>query len=309
MKLTFLGTSAGEFYPAMWCRCPHCAYARTHQGRNLRRHSCALLDDDVMLDFSSHAFITAAEMDLDITGVRTLLVTHDHADHFDPLNLVCRIAPSDQGEWLNVTEACGIDAMDRFVGPRFTPLPMLDVYGHESVYAAMRRGNIHIGGYDGDHAGPNDEELFSMRFHALTRGQRIEKPQEDLAVTALVSHHAVPGHVFNYVIQRGGKTLLYACDCGGYDDDMLDLLKTFRFDCVVFEGTFGLMAKEDKNHMNLQKNLQMLRFMNDHHLWAGAPRFILTHIAPHKAPPYDLYRPMVEERGMILAYDGMTVDI
>lgn len=311
MKLTFLGTSAGEFYPAMWCHCPHCDYARQHGGRNLRRHSCALLDDDVMIDLSSHAFITAAEMGLDITGIRTLLVTHDHADHFDPLNLICRITPSCNGEWYDVQKPCDLNVMDHWVGPRFTPLDMLDVYGHESVYAAMHCGNIHIGGHsgDGEASAGEDERLFAMRFHSLQRGQCIHKPQDDLRVTAITSHHAIPGQVYNYVIQRGGKTLLYACDCGGYDEDMQALLKTFRFDCVVFEGTFGLMAEEDVGHMNLQKNVQMLQFFTKNNLWTGAPCFILTHIAPHKAPPYDQYRPIVEQNGMMLAYDGMTVEI
>lgn len=310
MRLTFLGTSAGEMYPALWCHCPHCDYARAHGGRNLRRHSCALVDDDVMLDMSSHAFITAGEMGLDITGIRTLLVTHDHSDHFDPLNLICRVTPTCQGQWCDTALPCDMARMDTQVGPRFTPLPMLDIYGHESVHEAMGRSNSHIGGFSGGEGAPSDDErLFAMRFHALSRGETFAKPEDDLRVTALVSHHATPGHVFNYVLQRGGKTLLYACDCGGYDEDMLALLRTFRFDCVVFEGTFGLAAREDAGHMNLRKNRQMLQFFTDGGLWANQPRFILTHIAPHKAPPYDLYRPMVEAAGMTLAYDGMTVEI
>ena len=34
MKLTFLGTGAGETYPGYWCECPHCTYARKHRGKN-----------------------------------------------------------------------------------------------------------------------------------------------------------------------------------------------------------------------------------------------------------------------------------
>mgnify|MGYP002244409905 CR=1 FL=1 len=33
MKLTFLGTGAGETYPGYWCECPHCTYARKHRGK------------------------------------------------------------------------------------------------------------------------------------------------------------------------------------------------------------------------------------------------------------------------------------
>ena len=120
MKLTFLGTSAGEFYPAMWCECPYCEYARTHGGRNLRRHSCALLDDDVLIDFPSHAFLTAQALGLNLRKITTLMVTHSHLDHFDPLNLITRIHPSAKGGWYHIPQQFDPDALNHWVGPRFT---------------------------------------------------------------------------------------------------------------------------------------------------------------------------------------------
>lgn len=90
---------------------------------------------------------------------------------------------------------------------------------------------------------------------------------------------------------------------------MMDLLRSFRYDCVIVEGTFGLIREEDKGHMNLNKNIRMLQDFNEHGLWTGEPRMILTHIAPHGAPPYDIYREIVERHGMTLAYDGMIVEI
>lgn len=33
MKITFLGASAAKNYPALWCHCAHCEYAREHGGR------------------------------------------------------------------------------------------------------------------------------------------------------------------------------------------------------------------------------------------------------------------------------------
>lgn len=253
MKLTFLGTSAGENYPALWCRCPHCEYARTHKGRNLRRHSCALLDDDVMLDMPSHAITTAEQLGLDLTGIRTLLVTHDHSDHFDPLNIICRVRPAARGAWYHPPAVFDPSAMDRWVGPRFTPLPRLDVFGHESVWKAMNGLNIHIGGYGDQGKTDGEDDPLATTFHALTPGKTVSLPDRGLRFTPVVSRHGLPGHVYNYVIERGGKTILYACDCGGYDPDMYDVLMRFRYDCVVFEGTFGLMKEEQPDHMNLQK--------------------------------------------------------
>ena len=69
MKLTFLGTGAGEGYPGLWCRCPHCDYARRHGGKNLRANSCAVIDERVLLDVGPACFDNAARFGVDLTGV------------------------------------------------------------------------------------------------------------------------------------------------------------------------------------------------------------------------------------------------
>ena len=48
MKITFLGTSAGESYPAIWCDCPNCTYAREHGGKNIRMNTGSMIDDDIL---------------------------------------------------------------------------------------------------------------------------------------------------------------------------------------------------------------------------------------------------------------------
>ena len=50
MKVIFVGTSAGEGYPGVWCECPNCTKARLLGGRNIRGNSCALVDDDFLID-------------------------------------------------------------------------------------------------------------------------------------------------------------------------------------------------------------------------------------------------------------------
>ena len=81
MKITFLGTSAGESYPAIWCDCENCTYARQHGGRNIRMNTGTMIDSDVLMDMNSCGFYTAARLGVSLTGVRHLLVTHPHADH------------------------------------------------------------------------------------------------------------------------------------------------------------------------------------------------------------------------------------
>ena len=42
MRLRFLGTSAGELYPGLWCRCAHCAAARASGDPRDRRQSATV---------------------------------------------------------------------------------------------------------------------------------------------------------------------------------------------------------------------------------------------------------------------------
>src|SRR5207302_4523989 len=44
-SMRFLGTSAGELYPGIWCRCASCDAARRWGGQSLRQSACALFGD------------------------------------------------------------------------------------------------------------------------------------------------------------------------------------------------------------------------------------------------------------------------
>ena len=301
MKLTFLGTSAGENYPALWCHCPNCDYARKHGGKNLRQNSCTMLDDDIMLDLSNHAFQSALLFGLDLTAIRALLVTHNHKDHLYTHHLIWRTKPvmADYRE-MEPVETLDMKEAIHWMGSRMTPLPFLDIYGHESVYQAILENDRYHQEREAD--------AYKVAFHPLKRGEIVRRPDLDLTFTAVSSRHSKPGSTYNYIIERGGKTLLYALDCGGHDDDMLQLIATHRYDCVVIEGTFGLMPDVFSMHQNLQKNLNMLTFLNEHGLWKGKQNFIITHMSPHWTPPHEEYVELMKPYGIKVAYDGMAVE-
>ncbi len=299
LKLQFLGTSAGECYPALWCECAYCRYAREHGGRNVRLNSCAVLDDDVMIDMGGTCFSAAQTFGVDLVHRDKLFVTHDHLDHFFPQHLVWRSEPYHTGQGAPLGAVTDVEAWRNAMGPRFSPVPFLHIYGHPSIRKAME-------------ANPRLDistmaEKQRMDFTPLAPGQTVE--QGNLRVTAVLSEHGTPGTVFNYVFQRNGKTLLYALDCGGYGEESLSLLRGFRYDCVVMEGTFGDHGVDFNFHMNKRKNLRMLDFFTRNGLWTGKPNLWLSHMAPHWTPPYDEYAPEMAKYGVGVAYDGMILEI
>ncbi len=74
MKLLFLGTGCGTRYPAAWCECEHCRYARSAGGHNVRSHSSALLDNDVLIDLNGETIPNADRMGARLLDVKHLLV-------------------------------------------------------------------------------------------------------------------------------------------------------------------------------------------------------------------------------------------
>ena len=102
----------------------------------------------------------------------------------------------------------------------------------------------------------------------------------------------------------------------------MELILSYRYDCVVMEGTFafGYSLPNDKalpprellrgeGHMNLQKNKAMLQLLTEHGCWKAQPKMFLSHVCPHFSPPHEEYAKIVSDMGMELAWDGLSIKI
>lgn len=290
VKVTFIGTGAGEGYPGMWCECPNCTRARQLGGRNIRGNSCALIDGDLLIDMNAHFMSAAPRLGISPAGIRTLLVTHPHMDHFAPELLWTRaMAPELRG--------LSDEEMRAHISPTFTELPVLHIYGNEHVRSAL-------------YAAPNvmqQAERTRVAYHPIEDG--VAQVAQDVTFIPIRARHTpVRGFSHNYIIERGGKALLYASDTGGYDADMLDIVLSHRYDCVIMEGTFGLGARSD-DHMSLEKIREMRRLFDAHGVWKPGASFHLTHICPHWTPPHDEYAEMLKGEGIEVAYDGKVIEL
>ena len=82
MKITYLGTAASEGWPAEFCECAICRAAMKRGGLDWRLRSCALIDDDLLVDVSPDIYAARVKLDVSLAHVRAVLITHSHADHF-----------------------------------------------------------------------------------------------------------------------------------------------------------------------------------------------------------------------------------
>lgn len=82
MRVHLLGTGSADRWPNPWCTCQRCAEPRA---RGLHRaRTSALVDGCLLIDPGPDAGAGG----VDLSAVRTVLVTHDHPDHLDPAFLL-----------------------------------------------------------------------------------------------------------------------------------------------------------------------------------------------------------------------------
>ena len=88
MDVLLLGTGASDGVPNSWCACPTCAEARS--SGYVRTNASVLVDGRLLIDCGPEAPRQASRAGVDLTGVRTVLISHAHDDHLDPAFLMHR---------------------------------------------------------------------------------------------------------------------------------------------------------------------------------------------------------------------------
>ena len=90
MKLKYLGSGGGGGIPELFCSCSVCMNARNKQGKELRRRSLALINDELVIDLPCDARDGFISHDVDPANIAYILITHSHYDHFLADNLLTR---------------------------------------------------------------------------------------------------------------------------------------------------------------------------------------------------------------------------
>lgn len=301
MRVQFLGTSAGELYPGLWCRCGNCQRARAGAPSD-RRQSAALYVEPgprsgaaetaapgrgVLIDFPSEIASQAHRHGVDLPGLEALLVTHSHGDHWFPYLLRWRSAPA---------RLCrpGEAPPPEYSAPRFTALPTLHVWGNAAVEAVLRR---ELG---------DDLAAFALAFHPAGAGETFAAG--GFSVTALAANHDVGREgALHYVLQDGRRTLLYGLDGDSFLPATRQALRAFRFDAVVLEATFG--EGDGGNHRNFDRLVREADWLREEGLMTPAGQVVASHLSPHHCPPHRETEERLRPHRIAVAWDGLEIDL
>lgn len=270
MRIKILGTAAAEGWPALFCSCETCRKARQLGGKNIRSRAAIQFGEKHRIDFGPDAWYHEAILNVDISKLEHLFITHSHEDHFYHQQLHYLIPPFGHGR----TGA-------------------LHVYGNEKVISTLKE---HWGRLEGE----------TIILHKIEPFVPIQAG--NMIFTPLRAIHMQGGEIpLNYIASDGSKTILYNCDTGQYEDDTWDYLGSTKIDCVISECTCGPLPGGG-GHMNFETVLTLKERLEKFGSYTTGP-FIVTHFSHNIGMMHDEIEELLKPHGIIVAYDGMEVVI
>lgn len=311
MRVTFLGTAAAEGVPQLWCRCDNCRIARERGGRHVRCRTATLINDDLLIDAGPDLASAAGHLGLDLSAVRTLLITHPHYDHLDAGSL------RDRG---------------RYWGG--TALPQLSIYGSRASLGLLaQRSDAASLHYDTHPIAPfghfvvttggmvsPDPRLPSMapfpampvrRYDVWTLAAAHAQANDEAMLFA-IRQSAGPD-----VASRGASAaLLYATDTGPFPAATWAALDTIaaeglRFGVTIVDATFGVGRdlKDPSAHMTIAQMIEMQRELARRGLLTEDVQRLAIHFSHYFTPPHDELVTLLAPEGIEAAYDGLTLTL
>ena len=288
----FLGTGASQVFPCPYCKCPVCENAREIRGKAIKTRTDFLIDEKNVIDFGPDANLQFTMNGLSMDTLENIFLTHSHEDHIDPTELgVIR------------------NRKHKLEAPVHVKL-----WGTEAALSVVKEVTAaSVGDKDGGFFYKHVELCPIREFETFETG--------GLRVTTLLSSHRGSGKDewgLNYIIEKDGKTLLYANDTGWYPDATWEFLEKsdFRFDYVIMEDTYtgdknGIIKPFSAGHLNTANFLEMLKkFIECGCMEKDTPVFA-THLSDAGQQLFPHYVATVENNpdyNITVAFDGLKID-
>ncbi len=284
MKIHFLGTGAAEGAPAIFCQCDTCQELRRRGEKEYHTRAQYLIDGQLGIDFPPDAYYHALRFGVDLTGLRFLLVTHSHMDHFYAHDFILR-------------------------GYKYTkqPIQPMTIYGNAEVlkvFAECTRREM-------KEAVAENYTLVEVKpFQAFSCGEKGE-----YTVTPLLAQHSKEETAYVYLIEKGDRAYLHLTDTGRLPQSTLNYLEAYcksdgkKVDFVTFDCTFLThTAGEVSRHMGLEDNKAMQEELLRRNITDRHTEYAITHYSHNSEPFSERLNALGAAYGYIPAYDGTEVE-
>ena len=278
MTITFLGTGAAEGVPAMFCSCDFCNSIRRIGLQEVRTRTQILINDDLLIDFPPEAYYHSFAMGVDLSAIKSLLVTHSHMDHFYAHDFILR-------------------------GYKYAQLkqPLLNIFGNEEVKKVFAECTAReMKPQVAPHISFTQLEPYSV-FE--TDGYRV---------IAIPAEHVNTEQALLYYVERGGKGYLHLHDTGNVSDEAIAFLAKSgaKANAVAYDCTFGRDGGNlSARHMGIPDIAIVRSKLAAAGVIDGTTVGVITHFS-HNCKPYraDMQK-LAQDNGLVAAYDGLTLNV
>jgi phosphoribosyl 1,2-cyclic phosphate phosphodiesterase len=265
VNIHLLGTGGADGIPSFFGNSPLSEHARQHKGKDLRTRSAAVIDDVLKVDFGPDTYVQAATHGLRPRDWKWIVVTHSHFDHFDPGLLQYSLPPFVQ--------------LDE---------PTPEVYGNQHVLAELARSF------------PSADTITThliRSFDGFCVG--------DYKITPVAAYHKLDEDSMNFIVDRDGRSVLYATDTGVYQEPTWEFLYGKRFDCLIIECTDGFNPSDYWGHLSCDEALGMIAKMREIGCVDAGTKVVTTHHAESGLATHAQLEDFFSPHGVIVGHDGM----
>ena len=277
MILKVLGSAAAEAVPALWCECQTCRTARKNGGKDIRRRSSYLIDDDTMVDFGPDAFYQMIVFKIELPRIKRILFTHSHEDHLDPIEL----------EWRRK----GFSVVSAGI----------KVFGNKKVMnkiTALTKQSF---------------QALMIEPHEIRAGRKVD--DDDIEIYPLEAAHCLEAgdeQALNYVIGRNSKYVLIANDTGWWPRKSWKTIRNFKLDAAVIECTAGLnplYIDWREGHLGANASVAFRDKLQEAGALTDRTPVFVNHFSHNgKVLQKDLTK-FFKPHGIKVAYDGLTITV
>lgn len=285
MQITILGSGGGFGIPNAFCHCANCRAARAAAGKSLRSAPAILLDDDLLIDCGPDVINAANQYGIDLHNLRTLVITHRHADHIDPWFFWGRRSVKD------------------------TELPLLTVYAPQDVLD-------YILGFYQDVVGMSRAEMeqqMKVVWQPVKAG--MMKLVGPYRITFFPAAHGInepvdrPMEALLLGIQNSRAGYLHCYDSGPLPEETWALLAHHTFDVAALDSCIHLQQDYiSPNHMTAEQTLATAERLRTSGILKPDGIALATHFVHQAAGLHDDLVSYYEPKGLKVAYDGLVIE-
>ena len=286
MNLTFLGTAAAPSMPIPFCVCKVCMEARRIGGKNLRRRSSLVINDDLLVDIGPDIATASFQHGISLAGVGICLQTHPHADHLDIEFILARHAEygtTVSGELLLGGSDETLYAIDALVRQQ-------SAYG--SVFESETQSAL---------------KLKILSF-APYESYRIG----DYRVTGYPANHGDDQGFLLYSIAQGDHAVFYGTDTSVLSEEVWEHLQQerIRYDTVILDHTYGIgFESRPADHLASKDVAAHADRFRECGLLKDNGVVYATHLSHEGNLEHDELDEHAMERGYRVAYDGLRLQL